>query len=212
MIRTLTCSLSMLSAIWENFCGRHPGRSGFRRPGEALGGQRLDQEGMVEAFPPGEGGGLRRMTPTLMPVSPCHEALATTLDCWRAPELLGRAAAAVDRPAPMAGQAPPAAAAPDEVLELPELLFPHAVRSQGKARAHGDPVVEGAVLRIHVPFRSLSHAWFRSRAGTENVVGDNIRMFVRLATTYSHECAPPAPTGIRFSTRWGDTIRQRPCH
>jgi hypothetical protein len=114
------------------------------------------------------------MTPTLMPVA--LPRLATTLAGDEA--LLG-AAGAVDRPAPMAGQAPPAAAAPDEVLELPELLFPHAVRA--KARPELTAIRVRVVLRIHVPFRL--ECVVPSRAGTENVVGDNIRML--WATTYA---------------------------
>jgi hypothetical protein len=114
------------------------------------------------------------MTPTLAP--PALPRLATTL---AGDEALPEAAAAVVSPAPMAGQAPPAAAAEEVLLEPPELLFPHAVRA--KARPELTAIRARVVLRIRVPF--ILVCVVPSRAGTENVVGDNIRML--WATTYA---------------------------
>ena len=72
----------------------------------------------------------------------------------------------------------PAAAAP-LLLEAPELLFPHAARL--KARPELTAIRARVVLRIRVPF--ILVCVVPSRAGTENVVGDNIRML--WATTYA---------------------------
>jgi hypothetical protein len=71
------------------------------------------------------------------------------------------------------------AAAAVVLLEAPELLAPHAVRA--KARPELTAIRVRVVLRIRVPF--ILACVVPSHAGTENVVGDNIRML--WATTYA---------------------------